>query len=318
MAAPIQAFSKVLCAGTIPNADFVTRVKAAAHAGFNAISLFPVQYLNALSREKLKTNDMRSILRDHNVSIITVDPLLDWFAPEASAEELLVYKVAELLESPFINVAPAFAPHMEQQQVVEALRRVCDRSATRGLKVEVEILPWSLIPNYPALFEIVRQCQRNNLYVTLDCLHFFRSGGTLSQLQALGPDVLQRVSNIQLCDITGTPEPLDIWGKVRATEVMLASGVSGARTLGFKRMFALMNKAYTGRKDARSLMTEALCSRLLPGDGDIDVKGLVQLFERSGCSPALGVETWSLAMNRLPAHDAARLAMDAVLNVTRN
>jgi sugar phosphate isomerase/epimerase len=86
----------ILSAGTIPRASFVERVMAAKSAGFDAISLFPQQYLAAQRKEKLSVDDMKSILVDNQIALDEVDPLLDWLGEGKSQSESLMMEMAGL------------------------------------------------------------------------------------------------------------------------------------------------------------------------------------------------------------------------------
>lgn len=308
--------SLVLCAGTVPDANFKSRVTAAKSAGFNAITLSPQHYLNARDRDKLSAADMQGILGDHDITVVSIDPLLDWFGQDASSAELLMYEAAQAVAAPNINVAPAFAPDIEQTQLVAALVRVCERAAAQGLSVDLEVLPWSTIPNYPALFEVLLAAQQNNAFATLDCLHLYRSGGTVAELRELGRDTLTLISNVQLCDISAQPQAFNWREKLAANKAMLAAGVDGARTMGFKSMLAVSGKAHNTRDDAAVLMKEATCSRLLPGQGDIPLQDILQCLRELDCQPLMGLEISSLTMNRLSPKQATQNAMSAYQKIS--
>lgn len=301
----------VLCAATVLKADFKTRVKAARSAGYQAISLFPQQYLNARHREKLSVADMRAILKANDIRVATIDPLLDWFGPAESFAETLIYEAAEAVEASSINLAPAFAPDISQQQLIEHFSAVCQRAAKRGLNVDLEVLPWSVVSSYPALFEIVLASGQANAFITFDCLHFYRSGGTVADLVALGPDKLQRISNVQLCDIGEQPAPMSWRQGLAANVTYMANGWDGVRTMGFKAMVDVAAKAHTTRGDATVLMKEAICARLLPGQGVIPLTEIIQTLKDMDCQPLIGMEIYSLAMNKLNAEAAAQQAMRA-------
>lgn len=86
---PLFAESRLLLsAGTVVKATLVERVKAAKSAGFDAISLFPQQYLHARRKENLSIVDMQDILRDHHICVDEVDPLLDLFGPTGSKSDV--------------------------------------------------------------------------------------------------------------------------------------------------------------------------------------------------------------------------------------
>ena len=100
-----QSSRLILSAGTLTNTTFVERVSAAQQAGFDAISLFPQQYLAARRSEYLSIAGMQKILVDHEVDLDEVDPLLDWFGPCATPSEMLMMEMAEDLGARSINAA---------------------------------------------------------------------------------------------------------------------------------------------------------------------------------------------------------------------
>ena len=169
---------------------------------------------------------------------------------------------------------------------------------------------------YPALFEVLLAAQQNNAFATLDCLHLYRSGGTVAELRELGRDTLTLISNVQLCDISAQPQAFNWREKLAANKAMLAAGVDGARTMGFKSMLAVSGKAHNTRDDAAVLMKEATCSRLLPGQGDIPLQDILQCLRELDCQPLMGLEISSLTMNRLSPKQAAQNAMSAYRKIS--
>lgn len=301
----------VLCAATVIGASFRERVQAASEAGFEAISLFPEQYLNARQREKLSPADMRLLLQDHGLHLATVDPLLDWYGHEPSRAEQLLYEMAEALEAPALNAAPAFAPDLPPEELATHFSRLCRRAAEQGLRVDLEVLPWSRIANYPQAFEILQLADTPNSGITLDCLHFYRGGDSVQSLAKYSPQQLSRISNIQLCDIAAQPEKLGLRDTLAAGRIMLETGRNGLRVMGPGALLASNRRAYTGREDASTLMQEATCNRLLPGQGDIPLQSLFQFLQEQGVTPQVGLEVFSLRLNRLPALQAAQNCMDS-------
>jgi sugar phosphate isomerase/epimerase len=306
----------VLCAATVLQADFETRVRAAKSSGYDSISLFPGHYLNARHRQKLGIGDMRHILEAYGISVATIDPLLDWFGPHESSSEQLIYEAAEALGAPSVNAAPAFGPDISREEITEALIRLCQRAAKRGLNVDVEFLPWSIIRDLPTLLDIVTASGCRNASVTVDFLHFHRSGGVPGDLQALSEEHLRRISNIQICDIANQTRKLNWRQGLAANKIMLASGLDAMRTMGLKTLINIAGKAHHSRDDASVLMKEATCSRLLPGQGEIPLQEILKILERRGCQPLVGLEIFSLALNKLPAEIAAQQAMTAYRQLT--
>jgi sugar phosphate isomerase/epimerase len=301
----------VLCAAVSASADFTTRVIAARSAGFDAITLFPQQYLNARAKEGLSIFEMQEILREHEISVAAIDPLLDWFGDHASPSEQLMIEIAEALDAPAINATPAFAPDTSQEELTDAFARLCARAAQHGLRVDLEFLPWTLVPNFRVCLDIVAASGQGNVGLTFDCLHFYRSGGEPDDLAALDPDLARHITNIQLCDIPERPAHLDLRRRLLAGKELVIAAWDGIRVMGFRRLVELVSSAHSTRPDAQALMREATCSRLLPGDGDVPLAEILGALRRLDVHPEIGLEIFSLDLNRLSAHDAAKQVMAA-------
>jgi sugar phosphate isomerase/epimerase len=301
----------VLCAAVSPNADFETRVIAAESAHFDAITLFPQQYLNARKREGLSIPEMRRILSEHGISVAAIDPLLDWFGDRASPSERLMYEVADALDAPAINAAPAFAPELAQGELTDAYGRLCMRAAQHRIRVDLEFLPWTVIPDYRVAFDIIAGSDQDNSGLTLDCMHFYRSGGTPADLAALDPALARRITNIQLCDIPAQPAYLNLRRRLTANKELLIGAWDGIRVMGLRRVTEIASRAHSTRPDAQILMREAICSRLLPGEGDVPLWDIFKSLHALDVHPEIGLEIFSLELNRLAARDAANKAMAA-------
>jgi len=64
-----------------------------------------------------------------------------------------------------------------------------------------------------------------------------------------------------------------------------------------------------------NLIDETLHRRLMPGEGDADVAGLIRLLDEGGCTAPLGVEIFSEELEALSAPEAAMRAADATRKV---
>ena len=294
----------------LPGTGFRERVACARSAGYAAITLFPEHYLDAQRREGLSPADMRQLLLDHDLKVATVDPLLDWFGGEPSRAEQLLYEMADALGAPALNAAPAFAPDLPADALAKHFAALCERAAKRGLRVDLEVLPWSRIGNYRQAFEVLRLSGARNAGITLDCLHFHRGGDSVESLGRVAPELLRRISNIQLCDTSSTIQQLSLRDRIAAGLAMLATARNGLRVMGAGAMIKANRKAYTGREDAAALMQEATCRRLPPGSGDLPLAELLHFITQAGIEPEYGLEVFSIALNRLPALEAARHCME--------
>jgi len=245
----------VLCAGTVPRSGLRERVVAAAEAGFAAISLFPHEY-RAARDAGLSDADLRALLRDHDVAIAELDPLLSWMPSDAAsagvseegarflaAGEDAFYAIADALGARSINAALADPRPVALDAVADAFGALCRRAAAHDLLVTLEFLPWTPIRDAATAAAIVERAGCANGGVMLDAWHWFRGGAELASIPAA------RVFGIQLCDAPAQAEA--------------------------------------------NLIDETLHRRLAPGDGAADLVALLRHLAAGGCTAPIGVEVFS-------------------------
>jgi sugar phosphate isomerase/epimerase len=301
----------LLSAGTLPRAGFRQRVEAASAAGFDAISLFPQQYLHARRKEKLSTASMVAILEENAVDLDEVDPLLDWFGADSSGSEQLLFEMADALGARSINAAPAFAPRCCLEELTRAFADVCERAAAHGLRVDLEFLPWTIVPDLATALEVVERSERDNAGVMLDCWHFFRGGSDPADIGQLGQQQVARITSIQVNDAPARPARLSARQKLGMAAVMLDNARDGLQVMGARRFAQVATSAHNPHPDAMDLMKEASGMRLLPGQGDMPVAELLTALEQAGAKPSVGLEIFSLELMRQAPQQAAAQAMSA-------
>jgi sugar phosphate isomerase/epimerase len=255
----------VLCAGTVPASGLAERVSAAAAAGFAGLSLFPHEYRRA--RELgLSDLDLRALLRDHEIVVAEIDPLLTWL-PGADAgvgeagrafletDEDGFYAIADAVGARSINAALADPRDVPLAAIADAFAALCERAAKHELLVTLEFLPWTRIRDCATAARIVATSGAPNGGVMLDAWHRLRSGAPIASIDA------GRVLGIQICDAPATAEP--------------------------------------------DLIEETLHRRLLPGDGDAEVPALLRHLAAGDCNAPIGVEVFSDALATESLHEVA-------------
>lgn len=180
----------------------------------------------------------------------------------------------------------------------------------RGLSIDLEFLPWSPIPDLGTAISVIEACGLRNLGVMLDSWHFFRSGGQLSELS---PDVVGRITGVQLNDAPLVPARRGVRERWDTSRALLGWARNGRRTLGARDLIRLIRNA--AQSADPNLIGETLTRRLLPGDGEQPVAELVAALDAGGCRALAGVEVFNSALHRLPAREVARRAMDGLLRV---
>ncbi len=200
----------VLCAGTVRQAGLRELVAAAAAGGFQGISLDPQLYDEARAGG-LSDADIRHLLEDHGLEIAEHDALLTWLPGGPSPEELPdelgralfsrtaddFFRIADAVGGRSLNVAQVFPANVDVDAAAEALAPVCEGAARSGLRVSLEFLPWTDIPDPATALAIVERTGHANAGVMVDSWHVFRGVGDVGALRALPGE---RVVGIQLSD----------------------------------------------------------------------------------------------------------------------
>ena len=313
-----QSSRLILSAGTLTNTTFVERVSAAQQAGFDAISLFPQQYLAARRSEYLSVAGMQKILVDHNVDLDEVDPLLDWFGPGATPSEILMMEMAEALGARSINVAAAFVSDRPFQELVDCYGRLCERAAQHGLRANLEFLPWTTVGSLTSALEIVDAVAQPNAGVMFDFWHFFNSGEDLDVLRGLTSQHAAHITSLQLNDV---PESIDDLSRAQNwayMKDMFQSTIDSIRVMGMDAFLKVAIKAKYPHRGAGKMMKDAQCSRLFPGEGVMPVAEVLAILSEKGVAPAIGVEVFNLEHNALKSADIAMRAMKTYKAVARS
>jgi sugar phosphate isomerase/epimerase len=279
----------VLYAGCIPAAPFPDFVAAAASAGFDAVSIWPVIYRRAMSREGLDPITMRRILDDSGVRITDVDPCGDWLPAQAEVDDLPAIFRSVWTRRDFFEAASALgadtvvavdlasgAAGLDEagyETAVEGFGRLCDDAAEHGLQVALEFMPFSRIRNLASGWRVVADASRSNGGLILDTCHLAR-GGWDQPLLATIP--AHRIFAVQLSD--GPAQMPD------------------------------------------DLREESMYHRLEPGTGDFNVGSILTTLASIGVSTRVGPELYQRPWSdRPPAQVAQDLAAStrAILGETQ-
>ncbi|HEY9627165.1 MAG TPA: sugar phosphate isomerase/epimerase family protein [Coleofasciculaceae cyanobacterium] len=263
----------VLWAATVRTKSFEKRLIAAVVGGFPAMTLFPID-VQRFTAGGLSIPEMRRISADYGVRLAVLDPLTqwlpDWQSPASLSSEDLAFvnfeetaflKMAEMLGVESINVIETFGRAYPFDVFVENFARICDRAHEFGLRVHLEFMPFSSIPDLATAWEIVRQANRPNGGLLIDSWHYFRGTPNPSLLASIPGDLIFRV---QLADA--------------------------------------LTKLH------RSLFEDLMHHRVLPGDGEMDVLGLMQILKRIGGLSSVGLELFSDAFDELSPSEVGHRA----------
>jgi sugar phosphate isomerase/epimerase len=173
--------------------SFAQRVAAAAAAGFAAIGWTPEDY-DACRAAGVTDADMRKILNDHGIGVAELEFVSDWAhggerGQAARATEDRMYRMAELFSPRHMNVGELHrAAEMEPiDAAAERFAALCERADAHGLKVAIEFLPWTGIPDPKTAWEICRRAGAANGGLLADSWHYFHSGADAATLRSVPP-----------------------------------------------------------------------------------------------------------------------------------
>lgn len=267
----------VLCAGTVPQSSLQERVGAAAEAGFAAISLFPHDYQRARA-SGLSDAALRALLRDHRIAIAEIDPLLSWMpsdATDAGVNEA-GRKFLATGEGEFYAIADALGA----------------RSINAAL---AEPRPVELDAVADAFGSLCDRAAAHGLLVTLEFLPW-----TTIRDAATAATVAIRAGR------ANGGVMLDAWHHFRSGAAI--ESIPAAHVLGIQ-----INDA--PEQAEADLIDETLHRRLAPGDGDIDLAGLLRHLAAGGCKAPIGIEVFSDAWAAAPLRNTTRRMASAARRI---
>jgi sugar phosphate isomerase/epimerase len=186
-----------LCWGTVIGTPLEALITAAAAAARGAVTLTAGMYeasrvagkSDAALRRLLKASGVRVHAIDPLISALPGTPRLADVPPQNRAyfefTEARCYAAAEALEAETINLAHFGGASVPEQALIECLGPLAERARRRGLRLTLEFLPESAIPDLATAARIVSAVGAGNLGVMLDTWHFARTHGTPGELAGL-------------------------------------------------------------------------------------------------------------------------------------
>jgi sugar phosphate isomerase/epimerase len=272
---PTAASEIVLYAGCLPATPFEELVRSASSAGFEAITVWPLTYRRAISREGLDPSTMRRIVADAGLHVADVDACGDWLpAADDSTEVPPMFRsiwsrhdffdAASALGAETVVAAALTGKPVAHPVAVEGFAQLCDDAGEKGLRVALEFMPFSGVADLEAGWSIVRDADRPNGGLVVDVCHLARSGSDPALLRAVPPE---RVYSVQLGD-----------GPAHAPD---------------------------------DLRDEAMYQRRLPGKGEFGVATILGLLADIGVRTQVGPELWQRTWSERPPEIVAADLMQA-------
>lgn len=264
----------VFCAGTLLRRPLRDLLTAAEAGGFRALSLWP-HHVEGARAEGASDAELRRLLADHGVVALEIEPLLSWLPPGALPAELA--RLAGPPPEVFFELAHALeAPTL---------------LAVDGFGARAECA--ALVDAFGALCD---DAARHGLRVKLE----------FTPWSAI-PDAQAAARIVREAGRAGAGVLIDSWHHFRgANDLEMIRALPGELVTGVQ-----LNDA-SAAPSGEPLAQESMHARRLPGQGDIDLVGLVRTLDAIGCRAPLGAEIFSSAFDALEPAEVGRRAGDAM------
>ncbi len=183
-----------LCCMTVRQATLPQLIDLAAGEGFASVTATP--WLVTGAGEPVP--QLRRRLDDAGVTLGYIDGLSSPLpGTPGGASETEVFAMATALGAPAINVVHFNGPPVGVDEMAAAIGGVAERAQGEGLRILLEFLPGTGIPDFPTALDLVRAAGPDRVGVMLDTWHLARTGGGPAQLVG---DALDLVGGLQVSD----------------------------------------------------------------------------------------------------------------------
>ena len=179
---------------TVRQATLPELISVAGQQGFDTLTATP----HLIERAGVEITALRARCDDAGVAIGYIDGLCSPLpGTPAGVTEERCFALAEGLGAPAINVVHLDGPRVPFEEMADVLGRLTQRAGRRGLRILIEFLPDTGIPDFPVALDLVRAVGDDNLRVMLDTWHLARTGGGPEQLLGDAPAL---VGGLQVSD----------------------------------------------------------------------------------------------------------------------
>lgn len=192
---------------TVLDASPVELVEAAAAGGFDAVGLRIVppmetdRIVEVIGQDRL-IRDIIARCDDTGVRIWDVEAI--WLTPETDVAALSpALETGECLGARHLLVV-GHDPDFDR--MTDNFGRLCERAHVHRLSVALEMMSYVELDTIGKAMRLLEAARPRDAHLLVDALHFFRSGATLAELQALDHALLRYV---HLCDAALAPPPAD-------------------------------------------------------------------------------------------------------------
>lgn len=207
----------VLWNATVRTHSFADRLRAAEVGGFAEFGIDVLDYYEFRhGDDAMSLTEVREAIDDSGVDVTVIDPYTQWtpeFDPPTDLpgldpeflrfDEDQFFGMAAELNVDSMTVFEPFTTDLGPEEGAEAFGALCDRAAEDDVRVHLEFIPGTGIPDLERAWEIVRRADRDNGGIVFDMYHYFR-GGRDDELLATIPG--EKLFRVQLMDAHAEPQ----------------------------------------------------------------------------------------------------------------
>ena len=185
-----------LCCMTVRQASMPELIEVAAAERFDTVTTT----FRLIEKSGVVPAEIKRRCDDAGIRVGYIDGLSSPLpgTPQGVSEERC-FELAEELGAPAVNVVHLGGSPGPFEEMATALLGIAERASRRDLRVLLEFLPGTGVPDLPAALDLVRAIGNANLAIMLDTWHLARSGGGATQLTGDAPSL---IGGIQVSDRT--------------------------------------------------------------------------------------------------------------------
>lgn len=199
---------------TSMTSDLETDIAITAHAGFKALEVWAGKTDCYLAAHRL--TDLNALFADYGVTPLALNSIefiafrgSEYAKVQASLHEL--GKIAQAIDCPTVVVVPSPSPARDmpwsdvRAEYVKVLHDLSNIARRYDIRLSFEFLGfgWCSVRTPRAAFEIIKECQCDNVGMTIDAAHLYAGGGLISELDQVDP---QRIFAFHLDDLEDAPK----------------------------------------------------------------------------------------------------------------
>jgi sugar phosphate isomerase/epimerase len=192
-----QLTGSLLCWGCVPGTGLLDLAELAARHGFPEISVRPALYVQAVRADPAVLDRLEAL----GVAVGVVDAPSTCLPGTAAGSGgdahpgddgrdalEVALQAARGLRARTLCISHHLGdPRTDRDAMAAAVREVADRAGAAGVRVALEFIPGTGIPDLAAALDLVERTRHPDVGVVFDTWHFLRAGGEAAHLAALGP-----------------------------------------------------------------------------------------------------------------------------------